>query len=58
MKISSEKPKSQKTWTWLRKGTLQRETGSLLLARQDNAISTNFVEANIDKTTQNSRCRL
>ena len=28
----------EKTWTWLRKGNLKRETLSLLIAAQDNAI--------------------
>ena len=34
----------QKTWTWLRKGNLKRETESLLIAAQDNAIRTNHIE--------------
>ena len=40
----------QKTWTWLRKGNLKRETESLLIAAQDNAIRTNYIKARIDKT--------
>ena len=48
----------QKTWTWLRKGNLKRETESLLIAAQDNAIRTNRIKAIIDKTQQNSKCRL
>ena len=32
-----------KTWTWLRKGNLKRETESLLMAAQNNAIRTNHV---------------
>ena len=48
----------QKTWTWLRKGNVKRETESLLIAVQDNAIRTNHIEARIDKTQQNSKCRL
>ena len=48
----------QKTWTWLRKGNLKRETESLLIAEQDNAIRTNHIKARIDKTQQNSKCRL
>ena len=31
---------------------------SLLIAAQDNAIRTNHIEARIDKTQQNSKCRL
>ena len=48
----------QKTWTWLRKGNLKRETESLLIAAQDNAIRTNHFKARIDKMQQNSKCRL
>ena len=48
----------QKIWTWLRKGNLKIETESLLIAAQDNAIRTNHIKARIDKTQQNSKCRL
>ena len=47
-----------KTWTWLRKGNFKRETESLLIAALDNAIRTNHIKARIDKTQQNSKCRL
>ena len=47
----------QKTWTWLRKGNLKRETESLQIAAQDNAIRTNHIKAKNDKTQQNSKCR-
>ena len=46
------------TWTWLRKRNLKRETESLLIAVQDNAIRTNHIKARIDETQQNSKCRL
>ena len=48
----------QKTWTWLRKGNLKKETESLQIAAQDNAIRTNHIKARIDKMQQNSKCRL
>ena len=48
----------EKTWTWLRKGNFKRETESLLIAAQNNAIRTNHIKARIDKTQQNSKCRL
>ena len=35
-----------------------RETESLLIAIQNNAIRTNHIKARIDRTQQNSRCRL
>ena len=48
----------EKTWTWLRKGNFKRETESLLIAAQNNAIRTNHIKARIDKTQQNRKCRL
>ena len=47
-----------KTWTWLRKGNLKKETESLLIAAQNNVIRTKQIKARIDKTKQNSKCRL
>ena len=47
-----------KTWTWLRKENFKRETESLLMAAQNSAIRTNHMKARIDKTQQNSKCRL
>ena len=43
---------------WLRKGNLKRETESLLIATQNNAIRTNHIKARIDKMQRNSKCRL
>ena len=48
----------QKTWTWRRKGNLKRKTESLRIAAQNNSIRTNHIKARIDKTQQNSKCRL
>ena len=48
----------EKTWTLLRNRNLKQETESLLKATQNNAIRTNFVKAKIDKTKQNSCCKL
>ena len=48
----------QKTWTCQRKRNLKRETESLQIAAQDNAIRTNPIKARIDKTQQNSKCTL
>ena len=45
-------------WIWLRNEKLKWETESLLTAAQNNAIRTNYVKAKIDKTPQNSKCRL
>ena len=48
----------EKTWTWLRKGNFKRETESLLVSAQNNAIRTKHIKARIDKTQQNSKCRV
>ena len=48
----------EQTRTWLRKGNLKRETSSLLIAAQNNAIRTDHIKARIDKTQQNSKSRL
>ena len=48
----------EKTWTWLRKENLERETESPTIAAQSNAVRTNHIKARIDKTQQNCRCRL
>ena len=48
----------EKTWTWLRKGNFKWETEPFLIAVQNNAIITNQMKARIDKTQQNSKCRL
>ena len=48
----------EKTWTLLRKGNLKRETESLLIAAQNNAIRTNQMIAGIEKTQENSKCML
>ena len=39
-------------------GKKNPQTKSLLIAAQDNAIRTNHIKARIDKTQQNSKCRL
>ena len=48
----------EKIRTGLRKGNLKRETESLLIAAQNNAIKTNYVKARIDKTKRNNKCKL
>ena len=47
-----------KTRTWLRKGNFKSETEYLIIVAQNNAIRTNQIKAKIDKTQQNSKCRL
>ena len=44
-----------KSWTWLRKENLKRETESVLIAPQNNALRNNHIKARIDETQQNSK---
>ena len=48
----------EKIWTWLRKGNFKSETESLPIAAENNTKRTNHIEARIDKTQQNGKCRL
>ena len=57
-KRQTEEISHQKTWTWLRRGSIERETESLIIAAQDNVMRTNYIKAKIDKTQQNSKCRM
>ena len=43
-KQQTSKISYEKTWTWPRKGNLKRETESLQIAAQKNAIRTNNVK--------------
>ena len=45
-------------WTWLKKGNFKSETESLLIRVQNNVVRTNYINARIDKTEENSRCKL
>ena len=40
----------EKTWTWLRKRNFMRETESLLIAAQNNAIRTNHIKTRKEAT--------
>ena len=53
--------KTNITWENLnmaRKGNLKRETESLLIAAQNNAIRTNYVKTKIEEAQEKSSCRL
>ena len=49
---------TRETWWWVSKGNLQKETESILVPAQNNAISTNHIKASTYKTQQISKCRL
>ena len=43
---------------WLKDGTLKEETETLIMAAQEQAIRANLIKAKIDKTKQESKCRM
>ena len=49
---------SGKCWEWLRKSDLKVQTEALICAAQEQAIRTNYVKFNIDKTVESPSCRL
>ena len=48
----------EKTWTWLRKGKLNREMEFPLTEAQNNTIRSNYIAAKIDDIQENSKCRI
>ena len=54
----TDSEQNEKTWEWLQRGDLKRETEALITAAQDQAIKTNNIKANIDKTQENDLCRM
>ena len=53
-----EEVADEKTKNWMKNGHLKRETESLIIAAQDQAIRTNAIKAKIDKTRDDSICRM
>ena len=45
-------------WEWLSKVGIKRETETLILAAQEQAIRTNQIKASIDTTQEDSLCRM
>ena len=45
-------------WLWLKQGNFKRETESLILTAQEQGIRTNVIEAKIDNTQEQSKCRM
>ena len=54
----TEKMKVGESWNWLSKGELKRETESLLMAAQEQALNTNSVKKEIYGVTGTDKCRL
>ena len=47
-----------KTWEWTRKGDLKVKTGTLIFADQEQALRTNLVKFNRDKSVDSRLCSL
>jgi len=54
----TEKHAAPETWKWMQRGSLKRETESLIVAAQDQALRTNYRKARIEKSTNDPKCRL
>ena len=49
---------SKDQWGWLKKGYLERITEALIMATQEQDVRVNNIKAKIDKTHENSICRM
>ena len=47
-----------KTWAWTRKSDLKVETEALIFAAEEQALRTNYVKFNIDKSVDSPLCRM
>ena len=55
---STEEIRDHKSWNWLKRGTLKKETEGTLMAAQDQALRTNAIKSRIDKQDISPMCRL
>ena len=53
-----EEVAGEELWLWLRYRSIEIETESLIMAAQEQAIRTNAIKTNIDKTQAERKCRL
>ena len=56
--MQAKEVRSDQSWAWLQNGDLKRETESLIVAAQNQSIRTNLVKATIDKSQDDSLCRV
>ena len=50
--------RDERSWEWLKRGKLKKETEGLLFAAQDQALRTNSVKNRIDKQDVSPSCRM
>ena len=48
----------EQQWLWVKDGTLKIEMESLIMVVREQAIRTNLIKVKIDKTQQESKCRM
>ena len=48
---------SNDTWQWLQRGELKKETEGMIMAAQDQALRTRYIQRAIDGTTISPKCR-
>ena len=54
----TEDQSNEETRSWLKQGSLKRETEALIIAAQDQALRTNYIKATIDKSQIDAKCRM
>ena len=54
----TEEEGGKERWLWLSGTGIKRETESLIMAAQEQAIRTNVIKARIDRTQEESKCRM
>ena len=48
----------RKTWKWVVKSDLKVQTEALIFAAQEQALRTNYIKHNVDKTVDSPLCRM
>ena len=48
---------SSESWTWLQRGELKKETEGMIMAAQDQALRTRYIQRAIDKQNISAKCR-
>lgn len=56
--VKEENINREMSYSWLKNGDLKGETESVIVAAQDQAITTNYIKAKIHKEKVDSKCRL
>lgn len=49
---------AENSWQWLKRGSLKRQTESLITAAQDQALGTNYRKAKIEHSRESALCRM